>query len=80
MCEMNAGHDLLTPESVACNVETQDGLKGRVITAHTIHLRLPLRTVRELINSCRGWLLGEAVSSHLCVALFSVVSHWHEVF
>ena len=22
MCEMNAGHDLLTPESVACNMET----------------------------------------------------------
>lgn len=35
MCEMNAGHDLLTPESVACNMEPRDSLKGRVITAHS---------------------------------------------
>lgn len=35
MCEMNAGHDLLTPQSVAYNMETQDSLKGRVITAHS---------------------------------------------
>lgn len=35
MCEMNAGHDLLTSESVAYNMETQDSLKGRVIAAHS---------------------------------------------
>lgn len=35
MCEMNAGHDFITPESVACNTETGDSLKGRVITAHS---------------------------------------------
>lgn len=35
MCEMNAGHDLLTPESAAYNMETQDSLKGRVIAAHS---------------------------------------------
>lgn len=45
MCEMNAGHDLLTPESVACNVETQTRLKGTAITACAIHLRLPRSTV-----------------------------------
>ena len=35
MWEMNTVHDLLTPESVAYNVETQDSLKGRVIAAHS---------------------------------------------
>lgn len=71
MCEMNAGHDLLTPESVACNVETQTRLKGTAITAFAIHLRLP-REYCELIDSCHSWLLGEAVASHLPVALLSL--------
>lgn len=45
MCEMNTVHDLLTPESVACNVKTQDSLKGRVITAHSYSSSLSLGTV-----------------------------------
>lgn len=70
MCEMNAGHDLLTPESVACNVETQDSLKGRVITAHS-YLSSAASGNREPINSCSSCLL-EAVNSHLQVALLSL--------
>lgn len=75
MREMNAGHDLLTPESVACNVETQDSLKGRGMTAHSYSSSAASGN-RELINSCSSWLL-EAVSSHLHVAL-SPAPYWHE--
>lgn len=69
MCEMNAGHDLLTPEGVACNLETQDSLKGRAITAHSYSSSAASGDC-ELINSCSDWL-PDAVSSHLYVSLSS---------